>query len=427
MVGVVGGVAVTKHPTYAAMLCLAIVGVIALATLGDRAFPWMVVIVAVAPWYPLLSASATAPPPVVSQRILCAAIVLAPTVPWIWSVASRGPSRRHSATALLLGLVFLGLAVLIHEELGSFNAMIYSSTAGLVFGGVAFACARKFVDSETWPAAAFAGLAILALFGTIAAVRAPGERVGTFVGYPITYGALIVALAPLALVFAARRSRLLTLVVAAATVVLLVLSESRSAWTATLVLLVFLVALLVRRGQLKALVGVVAFVALAVGIILSTGALSDIINERLGADLENTQAVVHRSWSIHYAGAQIGERPLFGAGAPGFAAAESLRETGIGALDNGYLSISVDLGLVGLLAVLAPIFIALWMLARCLWLGLAPPADVALALGVVGLAIVTIFYDGFYWAQMVLLLFSMGGILSTRIRHLGVAQRRLSG
>lgn len=423
----VGGVAVAERPTFAFLLCAAVFGALALALLGDRAFPWSIVLVATAPWYPLLSSTATAPPPTVSQYVLCGAIVVAAVAPWVWSVASRGPSPDHSAAALVFGLVFVGLGVLIHETLGSFNAMIYSSTIGLVFGGAFFVCARKFVDPEPWPAAAFCGLALLAAVGAVAVARAPGERVGTFVGYPITYGALIVSLTPLAIVFAARRSRLLAVVVAAVAAVMLVLSESRSSWTATFVILLVVVVLLIRRRQLRTVLAIVAVTALALAIILSTGTLSSIVDERLGSDLGNTEAVVHRSWSVDYALRQVGEQPLFGAGRLGFAAAQSEEQTGIGALDNGYLSVVVDLGLVGLLACLVPIAIALTLLARCLYLGLAPPVEVALALGVIGLATVTAFYDGFYWAQMNLLLFSMAGVLSTRIRRLertrGPAQR----
>ena len=38
--------------------------------------------------------------------------------------------------------------------------------------------------------------------------------------------------------------------------------------------------------------------------------------------------------------------------------------------------------------------------------------------GILGMAIVTIFYDSFYWAQMDLLLGAMGGVLSTRVARI---------
>jgi O-antigen ligase len=87
-------------------------------------------------------------------------------------------------------------------------------------------------------------------------------------------------------------------------------------------------------------------------------------------------------------------------------------------VDNGYLSITVDVGLLGLLAVLVPIALAVRMLLVVLIARRGPPpAALALALAVVGMAVVTAFYDSFYWAQINLLLFAFGGVLSTiRVR-----------
>jgi multisubunit Na+/H+ antiporter MnhB subunit len=48
-------------------------------------------------------------------------------------------------------------------------------------------------------------------------------------------------------------------------------------------------------------------------------------------------------------------------------------------------------------------------------LGIASPPDIALALGIVGVAVVTLFYDSYYWAQLDLLMFAMGGVLSARL------------
>ena len=47
--------------------------------------------------------------------------------------------------------------------------------------------------------------------GLLAYAQEPGNRVGYFTGYPITFGALVVGLAPSALVHAAKRSRALAL------------------------------------------------------------------------------------------------------------------------------------------------------------------------------------------------------------------------
>ncbi len=106
---------------------------------------------------------------------------------------------------------------------------------------------------------------------------------------------------------------------------------------------------------------------------------------------------------------------MFGAGYPGYAANQIGAETDLQAVDNGYLSVAIDLGLLGLLIALVPIGVAIRVLGRALRLGTAPPVDLALALGIMGVAVVTLFYDSFYWAQLDLMMFGMGGVLSARL------------
>jgi len=413
LLGVLGGLLAARKPSDALLVCLVLAGVFALAVLGDRAFPWAIVIVSVIPWYPFIATSAE--PPIVRQKVLCAAIAAAPLAPWLWSLALGGRRTRPSRGALLLGLLFASLALLIYETLGSVSALINSGVVGFLFIGVAFLCARRFGEGRGWPAAAFVGLVGLALMGADAYVRAPSNRVGYFVGYPITYGALVVGLLPLALLFAYRRSRLLAGVLVAGSAALLILSESRSSWVAASGLLIIAVILQARAGNFKALGAVSAILVVLTVLILGTGSLHHIIEQKLSSKIQSTQSVTHRVWSYGYAVETIGHEPFFGAGAPGFSALESANKTSIGAIDNGYLSISVDMGLVGLLAAFVPIAVALRALGRCLRLGATPPFELALALGIVGMAIVTIFYDSFYWAQIDLLLGAMGGVLSTRV------------
>jgi O-antigen ligase len=158
---------------------------------------------------------------------------------------------------------------------------------------------------------------------------------------------------------------------------------------------------------------------------MATGSLHGIVERKLNADVAQTDSVTHRTWSYGYAVDQIRERPIFGAGAPGYSAQQAADQTDIGAVDNGYLSITVDTGLFGLAAVLVPIAVALSLLARWLWLAYEPPAeDLALVLGIAGMAIVTIFYDSFYWAQIIMLLAAMGGTLSARRSAAGLPRRR---
>lgn len=416
LLGIAGGAIAQKHSSYAVLLCVCIAGLGLLATLGDRAFPWAVIAVAVAPWYPLISEEASAP--IVKQKVLCAAIAAAVIVPWLWSIARGRRVTRPNQWALLLGVLYGCFAVVIVVTLGSLTEVISSIIVGFLMGGVAFLCARRFADVESWPAAAFGGMAILALLGLYVYMRAPANRVGYFVGYPITYGAIVVGLAPPALIWAWRRWRPAAVALAIASVALLILSRSRSSWVAAAVLLLIVVALMARRADFRSLLYTGAAALLVVGAILATGSLGKVIERKLGSKLTTSQSYTHRLWSYGYALKQVARRPLFGAGAPGFAAKEAANRTSIGAIDNGYLSISVDMGLIGLLAVLVPILTAVYVLARCLRLGLAPPVEVSLALGVIGMAVVTVFYDSFYWASIDLLLGGMGGVLSVRMHTL---------
>jgi O-antigen ligase len=412
LLGLVGGALAYRNPTTAVILAIVLAGIFGLAVLGERAFPWAVVIVAVIPWFPFISEAAE--PPIVKQKVIASAVAAAPLAPWLWSLAMSGRKTRPSRATLLMGVLFAGLAVLIYDTLGSVSQMISSGIVGFLFIGVTFLCARRFGQARGWLAASFGGLLVLGLLGADAYVRAPSNRIGYFVGYPITYGALVVGLLPPALLYAYQRSRLLAGAVAAGSAALLIFSESRSSWVAATVILIVAVLLQARAGNFRALGAVVAIVVLLGALVLGTGTLHNIVEKKLSSNITTTQSVTHRQWSYGYALETIGNAPVFGAGAPGFSARESANKTNIGAIDNGYLSITVDMGLIGLFAALIPIGVALRVLWRCLRFGVTPRLEVSLALGIVGMAVVTAFYDSFYWAQIDLLLGAMGGVLSVR-------------
>src|SRR5208283_4970539 len=78
--GLLSGALAERDPSTAILVCVAVVAILGLAMAGERAFPWAIVIVAVAPWYPFIAE--TAEPPIVRQKVLCAAIAAAPLVPW---------------------------------------------------------------------------------------------------------------------------------------------------------------------------------------------------------------------------------------------------------------------------------------------------------------------------------------------------------
>lgn len=420
LAGLLGGLLVHHEPSTAILLCVAVLGILALAVLGDRAFPWAVVVICVAPWYPFLAESSSSP--LVKQKVLCAAIAAAALAPWLWSLALGGRRTRPSRAALLMGVLYLGLAILIHEHLHGLAALIQSGIVGYVFIGVTFLCARRFGEAGGWPAASFVGLALLLAMGALAYVQDPSERIGYFVGYPITYGALVAGLLPGGLLFAYRRSRLLAGAIAALSATMLIFSQSRSSWVAVTVVLLVVALIQARAGNYRALRAIGAAVVVLAILILTTSTLHRLVEEKLSSKITTTSSVTHRQFSYSYGIHAVGEKPIFGAEEPGFSAKESASKTGIGAVDNGYLSVAVDMGLVGLIAATIPIWVALLAVARSLRFRVTPAYELGLALGIIGMAVVAAFYDSFYWAQLDLLLGAMGGVLSTRISRIARPQ-----
>jgi O-antigen ligase len=412
VLGLLGGLLVHRQPSTAILLAVAVIAILALAMLGEKGFPWAIVVVAIIPWYPFISESAGAP--IVKQKVLCAAIAAAPLAPWLWSLALGGRKTRPSRAALLMGVLYIGLAIIIHENLHGLTALIQSGIVGYIFIGITFLCARRFADGGGWLGACFVGLAILLLMGADAYLRSPATRVGYFTGYPITYGALVAGLLPGGLVFAYQRSRLLAGGVAALAAAMLIFSQSRSSWIAVIVMLLAVALIQGRAGNFRALRAIGAGVVLLVVLILSTSSLHKLVEEKLSSKISSSQSYTHRQFSYSYGIHAFAQKPVFGAEEPGYSAKESEDKTNIGAVDNGYLSISVDMGLVGLIAAVIPIAMGLRVLFRCIRLGVTPTYDLALALGIVGMAVVAIFYDSFYWAQLDILMGAMGGVLSAR-------------
>src|SRR5271165_3632195 len=155
LLGLLGGLLTARHASDAIILCVVMAAIIAMAMLGERAFPWAVVIVSVTPWYPFIAEVAEAP--LVRQKVLCAAIAAAPLLPWLWSLALGGRRTRPSRGALLMAVLFGGLALLIHENLAGLTALIKAGIVGYVLIGVTFLCARRFGTQQGWLAASFAG------------------------------------------------------------------------------------------------------------------------------------------------------------------------------------------------------------------------------------------------------------------------------
>ena len=407
LIAALAGAVVTRRPELALPGIGAIGFVLVLAVVGDRALAWLVTLGAVLPYFPLyqgLEGEAIVPTP-----LLPALILLTAAGPFGWSLATkRGglpPTRGHlllAATALLT--LALSLAQAGTDALSSF------SSGGFLIGLATYICARRFPSADAWTAPAVVGLAVLLGWGAAEYSGNPDERIGWFTGYPILYAGLVVTLIPPAMVWAYRRSRALAAVLMAGSVLAIILSETRSAWLALVVMLLLVVALLIRSRRAGA-VGllVVALAALATAIATSSE-LSETLSTRLSARNLATESVTHRQFSYGYTLDRIQEQPLYGRGVAGALKEDIERRTGITAADNGFLSLAGDLGVLGLILGLVPVGAAGVTVVRA-WTGKVTDAELALALGLIGLLVVTLFFDTFYWPQSAALMYAVSGVL----------------
>jgi O-antigen ligase len=407
LIAALAGAVVTRRPELALPGIGAIGFVLVLAVVGDRALAWLVTLGAVLPYFPLyqgLEGEAIVPTP-----LLPALILLTAAGPFAWSLATkRGglpPTRGHlllAATALLT--LALSLAQAGTDALSSF------SSGGFLIGLATYICARRFPSADAWTAPAVVGLAVLLGWGAAEYSGNPDERIGWFTGYPILYAGLVVTLIPPAMVWAYRRSRALAAVLMAGSVLAIILSETRSAWLALVVMLLLVVALLIRSRRAGA-VGllVVALAALATAIATSSE-LSETLSTRLSARNLATESVTHRQFSYGYTLDRIQEQPLYGRGVAGALKEDIEQRTGITAADNGFLSLAGDLGVLGLILGLVPVGAAGVTVVRA-WTGKVTDAELALALGLIGLLVVTLFFDTFYWPQSAALMYAVSGVL----------------
>ena len=407
LIAALAGAVVTRRPELALPGIGAIGFVLVLAVVGDRALAWLVTLGAVLPYFPLyqgLEGEAIVPTP-----LLPALILLTAAGPFAWSLATkRGglpPTRGHlllAATALLT--LALSLAQAGTDALSSF------SSGGFLIGLATYICARRFPSADAWTAPAVVGLAVLLGWGAAEYSGNPDERIGWFTGYPILYAGLVVMLIPPAMVWAYRRSRALAAVLMAGSVLAIILSETRSAWLALVVMLLLVVALLIRSRRAGA-VGllVVALAALATAIATSSE-LSETLSTRLSARNLATESVTHRQFSYGYTLDRIQEQPLYGRGVAGALKEDIEQRTGITAADNGFLSLAGDLGVLGLILGLVPVGAAGVTVVRA-WTGKVTDAELALAVGLIGLLVVTLFFDTFYWPQSAALMYAVSGVL----------------
>jgi O-antigen ligase len=407
LVAALAGAAVTRRPELAVPAIGGAAFLVALVVLGDRALAWFVTIGAVLPYFPL--SVGIEGDSLVPSTLIPALILLAAAGPFAWSLATRRtglpPTRGH---LLVAGAALLVLLLSVAES-GS-EALTTFASGGFLIGLATYVCARRFPSAEAWLAPAVVGLAVLLGWGAAEFSADPDERIGWFTGYPILYAALVVMLLPPALAWAYPRSRALAAALAGGAVLAVILSQTRSAWLALVVTLLLVVALLVRRRRAGA-VGVLGVAVVVLGVaVTSSNELSEVLSTRLATRNLATESITHREFSYSYTFDRIAEQPLFGRGVAGALKEDIEQRTGITAADNGLLSLAGDLGLLGLLLGLVPVAAAGLTFARAFGEGVTD-AELALALGLVGLLVVTLFFDTYYWPQSAALMYAVSGVL----------------
>lgn len=402
------GLAVALEPRAALLLVAAQVVAFALVGLRGAALAWLVMIVVALPYYDLQQGSDEAAR--IPEWLIPGLGFLAVAAPWAWSLARGGRVRRPPAGVLLFTGVVLILLALSLTTVGV-GALAGVLSGAFFAGTAAFLCARRVGRVEDWCPSAAAGLLALLAVAGVAFLAEPEGRLGSFTGYPILFAGLVVGLLPPALAYLYPRSRLLAFALAAASVTALIFSETRSAWLAAAVVLLVGMALLVRFGKASAAL-LVAMLSLALAaLVMSSGALSTIVEERLSEESLAGESVTHRRSVYGYTAEKVLASPVVGERAPGESKAELDLRRGINAADNGFLALASDLGLLGLSIGLVPLVVALRSLRAFSRRAEASFAEISVTLGLVGLCVVTVFFDTYYWLQSSLLLFGFAGAL----------------
>jgi O-antigen ligase len=407
LLALLAGAVVTRRPELAVPAIGGAAFVLGLAVLEERALAWFVTVAAVLPYFPLtigFEGEANVP-----STLLPALLLLPAAGPFAWSIATRRAELPTTRGHLVLAASAVLVLLLSLSQSGS-EALTSLPSGGFLVGLATYVCARRFPRADDWLAPAAVGLAVLLGWGAAEFSMNPDERIGWFTGYPILYAGLLVMLLPPALAWSYPRSRALAAVLTGGSVLAVVFSQTRSAWLALVVMLLLVMALLIRRRRAGA-VGLLLVAVVAVSAaIASSGELSEVLTSRLSAQELATSSVTHREFSYGYTLDRVQEDPLFGRGVAGALKEDIEARTGITAADNGFLSLAGDLGVLGLLLGLVPVAAAGATLARA-WSEGVSDAELTLALGLVGMIVVTLFFDTYYWPQSAVLMYAVAGVL----------------
>jgi O-Antigen ligase len=206
-----------------------------------------------------------------------------------------------------------------------------------------------------------------------------------------------------------RRAQIANAAMATAATATLVATYSRSAWIGALIGALITVAWALRHWRLGDLRAPSRRVVLALGVvavILAAGEASSVIKRASPSSSINVVSDREHSSTVRFAYHQFIDHPLLGIGPGGLGVKLKLPPRTSGA-SSTYLSVSAQVGVFGLLALLAAAAIALWLLLRVyrsLGATLLRALPVALAAAYVGFLAANVTYDvwfdDFHWLML---------------------------
>lgn len=287
---------------------------------------------------------------------------------------------------------------------------------GLVafLGLVQFATKQLFIDRIQIPGLT-SGIADASLAERSGLVRPSGTST-----HPIEYGVVLTMVLPLSVVYAmqAPTNRWFYRILLGTVTFAIFLSISRSALICAVIGFVVLAASWSAAARLKALA--FAGVTMVVVYLLSPGVLGTIGNLFSGAS--DDPSIASRTGSFDIAGQFISANPWFGRGFGTF-----LPKYWI--LDNGYLGLAIEGGVLGLVGLLVVIAAAIWTARQAHKVArdefdqaLAQALVASIAAGASGLA----FFDTFAFPQSAGTFFLLLGLAGASLR-LNLSDRALSG
>jgi O-antigen ligase len=397
------------------IVLMAVPANLVVAPLGAAGTPAQILGLAAAAWWlaAQLDRSRTTLRPAQPVRTATGIFVLAMMAAYVAGVTRpiEAPELSSADRGLLLVVSWWGLAVLAGDGFpsrarldGVLHWLVWAAGAAGVLGLVQYVTGQAIVDQISFPGLS-ANTTLTSVYGRNGFVRAAGTST-----HPIEFGVLLVMVLPLALHYAlsgtgrSRFARWWPVVTIGAAIPI---TMSRSAVLGLIVVLAILLpSWPARRRWWTGAVVVAGLLAVYVSVPGWLGTMA-----RLFTGISEDDSAQSRTDSYGLAFSFIGQNPVFGRGLATFLPSYRI-------LDNQYLGLLVETGVVGTVAFLGLVATALglaWKMSRLL----PEPADRGLAralmaaIGAAALAFAT--FDAFGFPQVAgVLFFSIGCVTALR-------------